>query len=265
MIALAAAVLVGGGLWAGIAISGSQREVKPGPGIPAAPPPPPALPESPIDLAGWKLSIPAENHKGNATTIQPAAPTAPWLTEVPGGGLMFWAPSRGATTKHSNHPRTELDSLTNFSAGTGVHTLMASVTLLQAPQDGRGIILGQIHGAADISSVPYVMLRFQDGQIKVVVKQVRDGDEHLTYPLLSGMQLNSEFSFTITDPGNGALAFSATHDGQTAQATAPIPAEFEGQTVRFQAGDYQQANNAGGVDDGGRVVFRRLVEQSGTP
>jgi len=136
------------------------------------------------------------------------------------------------------------------------------VTLLQVPNDGQGMILGQIHGADDISSVPYVMLRFQKGQLRVVVKQVQDGDELINYPLLNNIGLNGRFDFTIADQGNGSLAFSATHDGDTRQVVAPIPAEFSGQTVRFQAGAYQQAKAPGGAQDGGRVIFHRLDEQT---
>jgi len=263
---LAAAVVllvVAGGLWIGLG-TGGHPPLPPGPSAPpagtAAPPPPSAG----INLAGWKLSIPEENSDGNASTVEPAAITAPWLTPGPDGGLMFWAPSQGATTKNSDHPRTELNSLTNFTAGKGTHTLNASVTLLQVPQDGQGIILGQIHGADDISSVPYVMVRFQAGQLKVVIKQVQDGNDHINYPLLDNVPLNNPFDFTITDPGNGSLAFSATINGTTRQLTAPIPGEFKGQTVRFQAGDYQQADDPAGAKDGGRVIFHRLDKQPTT-
>ncbi|MDT7749430.1 MAG: hypothetical protein QOD96_3092 [Pseudonocardiales bacterium] len=266
-IAVVFVVLLGGGLWIGLTTTGGNHRETPKssapPAIAASPPPPtaPNAPTAPINLTGWKLSIPEQNDNGNATTVQPAATRAPWLAETP-SGLIFWAPSLGATTKHSDHPRTELDSLTNFAAGKGTHTLNASVTLLQVPKDGQGIILGQIHGAANISSVPYVMLRFQQGQIKVVVKQVQDGNKHINYPLLNNVPLNSPFDFTIIDLGNGSLAFSATRDGNTRQVVAPIPAEFKDQTVRFQAGDYQQADDPAGAQDGGRVIFHRLNEQS---
>jgi Alginate lyase len=255
-------VLLGGGLWIGLASSGGGQQEKPQ----AVPPPATAAPPPPdqagISLTGWKLSIPEENDDGNAATIEPAALKAPWLTVAPGGGLMFWAPAQGATTKNSDHPRTELDSLTNFAAGKGTHTLNASVTLLQVPKDGEGIILGQIHGADDISSVPYVMLRVQEGQLKVVVKQVQDGDKHINYPLVNNVPLNSPFDFTITDLGNGSMTFSATLNGAVHQVTAPIPAEFVGATVRFQAGSYQQADDPDGAQDGGRVVFHKLDERA---
>jgi len=162
-----------------------------------------APPTGGVDLAGWKLSVPERNDDGDASSIDPAAVTAPWLTEGAGGSLEFWAPTAGVTTKNSQHPRTELQSLTTFGAGTARHTLSASLTLVQLPQDGRGIILGQIHGADDISSVPFVMLRVQNNQLRVVVKQA----------------------------------------------------------VRFQAGDYQQADASDGAKDGGRVDFQRLSQE----
>ena len=231
-------------------------------------PPPAALPSPPVPdtgggvgLVGWKLSIPEANDKGSATSIEPATTRAPWLSTGPDGGLMFWAPTAGATTENSEHPRTELQSLTTFPAGSGPHTLTASLTLLQLPLDGRGIIVGQIHGADDISSVPYVMLRIQKNQLRVVVKQVQDGDDLINYRLLDNVGLNSRIDYTITDLGNGAMTFTATNNGITGQATAPVPAEFHDATVRFQAGDYQQANASSGTQDGGRVIFHRLIQQ----
>lgn len=221
----------------------------------------PGAPTGPVSLEGWKLTVPDENDDGNAATVDPAALTAPWLGVNQDGGLEFWAPSVGATTKNSDHPRTELVSLSNFSAGRGNHVLTGSFTALQVPDDGQGIIVAQIHGAGDISSVPFVMLRYQDEQLKVIVKTVQDGDAHLTYPLLPTVPLGARVAFTITDPGTGSMAFSATSNGDTQQATAPIPAAFTGATVRFQAGDYQQADQPGGTQDGGRLVFQQLVQQ----
>lgn len=270
VIVLATALLVGTGV--GIAfIPGAgdhPGNAQPGPSTPPTTPPPAPAPAGPasaasagIDLSGWKLSIPVENDDGDATTVEPAATTAPWLTITPDGGLGFWAPASGATTPNSTHTRTELNSLTNFTAGQGSHTLSASVTLQQEPSDGRGIILGQIHGAEDMSSVPYVMLRYQQGRVRVAVKQVQDGDDVINYPLLDGVKVGDTFDYTITDTGDGSMAFSATKDGLTRRAVAPVPAAFTGATVRFQAGDYQQADTPGGADDGGRVTFHRLTQQ----
>lgn len=263
LIAVAVVVLVVAGAGLTLFVTGRHRHENDGtaPSTNSSP----ALPRTaagPVSLDGWQLSIPVENDKGNATTIRTAVLTAPWLTSTADGGLNFWAPTSGATTKNSDHPRTELDSLTNFTAGSGTHTLSASLTLLQVPQDGGGIILGQIHGAGDISSIPYVMLRFQNGTVRVVVKQVQQGTALINYPLLDDVDLNDQFSYSITDGGNGSLVFTATLNGETHQATAPVPAAFAGETVRFQAGDYQQSKNPGGPQDGGRVVFTQLAEQN---
>jgi hypothetical protein len=224
---------------------------------------PPPGPPSKINLSGWKLSIPVPNSKGTPTQLEPAYTTSPWMVATPAGGLEFWAPSKGLTTENSDHPRTELNSLTNFRGGQEARTLRASVTPLQVPEDGQGIILGQIHGADDISSVPYVMVRYQKDAVKVIVKQVQNGDDKLEYPLLEDLPLNTRFDFTISDNGTGEMTFTATRDGKTTDVTAPVPAAFIGATVRFQAGDYQQADNPGSPTDGGRVVFHQLAEAPG--
>jgi hypothetical protein len=266
VVAVVLLVVLGGGLWVGLAGFGGGRGERPAPANPpsAAQPPANGLPTG-IDLTGWKLTIPAENDNGNAASVDPAAATPPWMTVNPDGTLDFWAPSTGATTKNSEHPRTELNSLSNFKAGQGVHTLKASTTVLQEPKDGQGIIIGQIHGAGDISSVPYVMVRYQENGVKVVVKQVQDGEDHINYPLLNNVALNTRFDFTIIDLGNGNLGFTGTMGGQTQNLTVPIPAEFKGATVRFQAGDYQQADDPAGGQDGGRVVFHSLTESATAP
>jgi hypothetical protein len=262
-VAVVLVVLLVGGLWAVLASPGGGRESRSAaPATPALPPPQAPFSPHGIDLTGWKLSLPEANDDGDAASIEPAAVKAPWLTPAPDGGLMFWAPTSGATTKNSDHPRTELQSLSYFQAGTGVHTLSASLTLLRLPSDGGGIIVGQIHGAGEFSSVPYVMLRVQDNKLRVVVKQVGKGKKLINYPLLDNVGLNSPLDYTVTDLGNGSMTFSATYAGQTRQTTAPVPAKFVGRTVRFQAGDYQQAEDSSGPQDGARVLFHRLAQQS---
>jgi hypothetical protein len=223
-------------------------------------PQPPTAPSA-MDLQGWKLTLPVEGDKGNAEEVEPAAVTDPWLTTGPDGSLTFWAPAAGATTKNSKSPRTELISLTDFSAGTEQHSLTASLAVSQVPADSKDIIIGQIHGSDDIKSVPYVMLHYKDGDIEAEVKQKQKGDEKQTFPLLSGVPLNERFDFTIADDGNGSMTLSATHGGATRQATAQVPEEFQGETVRFQVGDYQQAESARGDDDGGRVTFYAINER----
>jgi hypothetical protein len=230
----------------------------------AAPAPittPPPAPTGPVSLAGWKLTIPEASEKGTAANINPAKSSSPWLTRGSNGSLKFWAPVNGATTPNSQHPRTELDSLNNFKAGTGSHTLRASLSVAQAPSGNQDIIIGQIHGADDISSVPFVMLHYDAGTIKVVMKQAQSGSTSDKFPLITGVPLGSRFDFTISDPGTGNLVFTATYGSNTKKVTTAIPDPFKGATVRFQAGAYQQGEGGdGSASDGARVTFYTLSE-----
>ncbi len=251
-------------LWvvaAGCGVAGTPHPTPEGP-------PAPAAPSGPVALAGWKLTLPIAGRKGDAATVDPAAVSPPWLVADGHGGLTLWAPVAGVTTPNSGHTRTELDSLSPFLAGLGKHVLTAAVTVAQLPRATPDVILGQIHGSAAISSVPFVMLHDQGGTIDVVVKQQQSGPDATRVPLLAGVPLGTAFTFSISDDGNGTLSFTATADGHTARGTAPVPAAFAGAPVRFQAGDYQQADTradtgadtaGGAADDGARVTFHALT------
>lgn len=212
-----------------------------------------------LDLTSWKLTIPEPSSKGTAASITPADSKPPWLIRARDGSLTFWAPASGATTPNSTHPRTELVSLHNFTVGTSPHLLQASVTVTQVPTDNQDIILGQIHGAADISSVPFVMLHYRAGTIQVVVKQQTKGSTSNKYALLTEIPLGIRFEFTIGDPGNGNLILGAAYGTNTRTVTIPIPPAFVGATVRFQAGAYQQSESVS-TTIGGRVTFHSLID-----
>jgi hypothetical protein len=221
-------------------------------------------PTGPVSLSGWKLTLPVAGPRGRAATIDPATPTPPWLTTDGTGGMTLWAPVQGSTTPNSSHARTELVSLASFRAGTVRHSLSASVAVTQVPRAKPGVIVGQIHGADGIGSVPFVMMRYDGGALSVVVKQDQTGPTASRFPLLTGIPLGALFGFTISDNGDGHLAFTATGNGHTATATAPIPAPFSGAAVRFQTGAYQQADSKGAAapDDGARVIFHGLSVDS---
>ncbi len=232
----------------------------------SSPPPAPPVP-APADgpgaelLAGWKLTLPTTGGSGNAGSVNPARVTPPWLTTDPGGNLVFWAPVSGATTPNSKHTRTELNYLRDFPAGAGPQALAASVSVGQVPPQTQKVIIGQIHGAADISSVPFVMLFYTAGTVQMVVKQQQSGDAHINYPLLTEVPTGARFDYGIRDNGDGSLTFTADFGAQHAAVNAPLPDAFRNATVRFQAGAYQQDSSAGGSsspDDGARVTFYAL-------
>jgi hypothetical protein len=75
--------------------------------------------------------------------------------------------------------------------------------------------------------------------------------------LLSGFPRGAAFGFTIGDIGEGSFTFTATRGGHTATAGASIPEAFNGASVRFQAGGYQEADSTvggAGSDVGARDV-----------
>ena len=212
-------------------------------------------------LAGWQLTLPVPGAGGGAAIVNPAAVSPPWLTTDAAGALVFWAPVAGVTTPHSPHARTELDRLDDFTAGGGSQTLTATVTVSQVPAEVPEVIVGQIHGAAAISSVPFVMIFYGNGAVRAVVKQEQSGDAHTDVPLLTGVPLGTSFDYTITDGGDGTLGFTARSAGRTATGSAPVPAAFAGAPVRFQAGAYQQAPSSptAAPDDGARVTFSAIT------
>jgi hypothetical protein len=221
-------------------------------------PPGPAGPEA--MLAGWQLTLPVAGSGGGAAVVNPAAVSPPWLT-TGAGGLVFWAPVAGVTTPHSPHARTELDRLDDFAAGAEPRTLAATLTVSQVPAEVPEVIVGQIHGAAAISSVPFVMIFYGNGAVRAVVKQDQTGDTHTDVPLLTGVPLGTSFDYTITAGGDGTLGFTARSAGRTATGSSPVPAAFAGAPVRFQAGAYQQAPSSptAAPDDGARVTFTALT------
>lgn len=199
---------------------------------------------SDLGLDGWKLTLPTSGGSGHAASVSPAASSPPWLTRT-SDGLTFWAPTTGATTPNSQHPRTELVRLASFQAGTGRHTLAATATVTQVPTSSRDVILGQIHGADSINSVPFVMLHFVDGRIQVAVRQARSGPTASTHTLLQGIRLGTPFTFTISDNGDGTIGFTCRDGQRVGRAATRIPRAFLGAPVRFQVGDYQQGKNSG--------------------
>ena len=234
----------------------------PAPTPPPAPAPAPAPPgPGPALLSGWKLTLPTTGGSGGAAIVEPARLSPPWLTVDPGGNLAFWAPVSGSTTEHSAHARTELDNLSDFHAGAGPEALNASVSVGQVPAQSQKVIIGQIHGADEESSVPFVLLYYTAGKVQMVVKQQQTGEQHIDYPLLSDVPLDARFDYGIRDNGDGSLTFTADYADQHASVNAPLPEPFRDATVRFQAGAYQQddAEDTTGPDDGARVTFYALT------
>lgn len=214
---------------------------------------------STVSLSGWKLTLPVDSSGcqcGSATTVDPAAVTPPWLVRNSNGSLTFWAPTKGAHTPNSLHPRTELVDVNDFTAGSGTHTLAGTFSIQKLPS-ANDIIVGQIHGGGSSSSIPLVMLHYRGGAIVVVTRKSPTVGGSTTATVLTGVPLNAPFSYTIEQSGSKFL-ISAAYNGKSGHATVPVPSSFKGMDVRFQAGDYQQTDANQSSTDGGRLTVSAL-------
>jgi Alginate lyase len=222
---------------------------------------PTSSPAAAVSLSGWKLTLPVSSSGcqcgKNATEVNPAAVTPPWLVRNSDGSLTFWAPTKGATTPHSLHPRTELVDLSDFTAGSGTHTLKGTFSIQKLPS-ANDIIIGQIHGGGSQSAIPLLMLHYQSGQIVVVTRKSPTVAGSTTATVLTGIPLNAAFSYTISQSGTQFLV-SAAYGAKTGHATIPVPGPFKGSDVRFQAGDYQQSDANQSSTDGGRLTVTALA------
>jgi hypothetical protein len=235
----------------------------------------PAPSATPIHLGEWQLTLPvnsAGHLSGKAAVVVPAALTPPWLSRQTDGGLLFWAPAGGAHTPHSLHSRTELQSLTGFPAGQAGHRLTASVVVEQLPTVSRTIIIGQIHGDGHYSAAPFVLLEIRGDNLEVSVESKPKlqgstgpsyGEVTTQYPLLSGVALGQEFSYSITTTSDQMTIMTefgsaAQPYGAPVSVSVAVPSDWKGDEVRFSAGDYQQ-DVASSTIGGGRVVFYALA------
>lgn len=185
---------------------------------------------------------------GTSKFLRPARFDPPWLTEGPCGALEFFAPIQGATTPHSPHARTELQSAGHFTLGTGTASLHETIAVTQVPAAKPEIIIAQFLAP---DGGPYAHIQYDAGTVSVSVHDVG------TFSLLTGVPLGATFSDSLTASG-ATLTITATRDGQTITKTATNPAAFTGKQMIMKAGDYQQGTASESSSDGGRVTISAL-------
>lgn len=196
--------------------------------------------------------------RGRRTAL-PAAIDSPWLTRNSGGALVFWAPTKGATTPNSAHPRTELVSTSSFSGdSSGTHTLSATLSVQQLPP-ANDIIVGQIHGGGSSSSIPLLMLHYASGSLTVWVRPTPSTGSQKVATVLTGVPLNTSFSYKITETGS-SMKVSVTYGSKTGSSTIALGSGFDGMNLRFQAGDYQQSDANSSSTEGGKMTITALSQ-----
>ena len=217
-------------------------------------------PQATVSLSGWQLTLPVDSSGcqcGDAKTVSPAAISSPWLTRTSSGSLGFWAPTKGATTPNSAHPRTELVSTSHWTGDSSTkHELKATLSIQDLPS-GKDIIIGQIHGGGSSSSIPLLMLHYKSGDLVVYTRKTPSVASSTTKTVLTGVPLNSSFSYTISETGK-SMTVTADYSGKSGSATISLPSGFDGMELRFQAGDYQQTDANSSSTDGGRLTISSL-------
>lgn len=219
-------------------------------------------PHASVSLTGWNLTLPIDSSGcqcGDAEQLSPAALDSPWLTRNSSGALVFWAPTKGATTPNSAHPRTELVSTSSFSGdSSATHTLSATLSIQQLPP-ANDIIVGQIHGGGSSSSIPLLMLHYASGDLTVWVRPTPSTGSKKVATVLTGVPLNASFSYTITEKGS-SMKVSVAYGGKTGSSTIALGSGFDGMDLRFQAGDYQQSDANSSSTEGGKLTFTALSQ-----
>ncbi|HEV2375228.1 MAG TPA: polysaccharide lyase family 7 protein [Streptosporangiaceae bacterium] len=210
-------------------------------------------------LNGWNLVVPVDANggtSGDAVTLSPARLDSPWLTRTSAGALDFWAPADGARLGISAHARTELRGTRTFTLGQGSANLLETTTVTQVPSHSQDIIIGQMFPSG---TSPFAMLHYQiapSGQGKVY--GFIDGQSS-EYVVMEGIPLGATFSDSIKANGS-TVTFGVTYNGHSATKVAQNIGSFIGDTMHFQAGDYQQDLPGSPASDGGRVSFSKLSE-----
>lgn len=216
-----------------------------------------------ISLSGWAGLLLPVNPQGqlsgnDAAVISPAALDAPWLTATSSGGLEFWAPSGGATTAHSLHSRTELESGIKYPVGKQQHALNATLAIQRLPLSNPEICVAQLHAGGTGGSNPFVLIMFKSGKLYVIA--VASPTTVTDDTLLTNVPLNAAFSYKIVDNGNGTLDIGGSYASQHKSYTIPVPSAQDGASGHFSAGDYQQGTKSEGTNDGGKVLYTILTQ-----
>jgi hypothetical protein len=207
-----------------------------------------------VSLSGWDLVLPIDSSggtSGDAETLSPARLYSPYLTQNSSGALHFWAPSDGARLGISAHARTELRGTGTFTLGQGSAGLTETATVTQVPDQSQDIIIGQMFPSG---TSPFAMIHYQTGKVYAYIN-----GQSQEYVLMTGIPVGGTFSDSITANG-GTVTFSVTYRGKTATKTATGISSWIGDTMHFQAGDYQQDLPGSPASDGGRVTFSALSQ-----
>jgi hypothetical protein len=164
-------------------------------------------------------------------------------------GVIFHAPVGGATTAHSDYPRSELREMTNsgkteasWSNTSGTHIMTIRQAITHTPSTKPDVVAGQIHDSSD----DVIEIRLFGSRLYVEA----DGDD--LGPLDEGYVLGTTFTVKVEASGGHIKVY---YNGDL-----KIDYDQSGSGWYFKAGCYTQSNPDKGdsPDDYGEVIIYSL-------
>lgn len=219
------------------------------------PPPPPPAPGPPgtiLDLSNWKLTLPIDGPDDGVVAdevSQPALSTFSdplyFHTNAGGNGVVFVAPTPGATTPGSTHARSELREMNgsldaDWDELTGTHGMTVRESINRLPgTTKREVVAAQIHdGVNDV-----LQIRLEGTRLFALFSNGADPD--VTFDLNPSYSLGTKFTLQI-GVSNGAVAVS--YNG-TQKVFSDLGYAYKPTGAQhgwyFKAGAYTQSDEAG--------------------
>jgi hypothetical protein len=169
------------------------------------------------------------------------------------GALTFMDPTKGWTTKGSQHPRSELRELGAGWKATGTNTLTATVEVVDVPAT---VTIAQIFQAPSAPSKPLLELQYhKGGKVVAFMEPTNAGTTSGESPKFADVgttQQGSKFQYQV-----GLSNDEITVKIGTQVSNFALPPTFRGESFYFKWGAYDQTATAGapGTTPGTLVKF----------
>ena len=233
------------------------------------------LPADLMDLSHWSLTLPVDangEHSGTAATVTTAELTSgyssEWFYGTQNGGVTFFAPIQGATTKSTPYPRSELRELldpSDYSVNWSAHdtaAMAADLVVHQAPSANGKVTIGEIVGYnganPDVSVLTKLVYEFNADQCSAVLytstldTPTSSGSTARRQVLPTSVPLGAPFSYSIRVESHEIRVTSGS-----AEVLETIGSAWDAEGLYFRAGAALFANGAS-LTDGARVTFYQL-------
>lgn len=220
-----------------------------------------------FNLSVWELQEPVGS-PGHPTTISPSRLSGSggfqdqfFFTNKTDGSMSFWDPENGVTTPNSNFSRSELREMnSNGSAAAwlppGTHTLTATVKATLIPDH---VAVGQIHlGDNSGSTKPLLELfYYKNGNVVMAIEQTPAGGNEVLHTV-GNVPVGTKFNYVISLTNNNTIGLNLNGTNHT----FTMPSSFNGFTMYFKAGDYDQTSGSSSTI-GAKVQFYALTIHHG--